>query len=284
MPNNNKALSRAAKIRNDEFYTQYVDIEKELVHYIPYLENKIIYCNTDNNESNFYQFFKDHFNDYKLKKLICTSLDGFSIELTKENEIKQNNGGNFSSDNCIKYLEECDIVITNPPFSIIRDFIDLLLKYNKQFLFLSNINVAGYKTILPLFVENKIWCGYNEGKHIFTLPDGTEKVLNNICWMTNLPVKKDFYIPICEKNIEEYEVFDTRPDIINVNRYKEIPKNYKGPMGVPVSFISKMSNEQYKILGQMHGSYNPDFYLLGKALVRNKEIYTRLVIQEKEKE
>lgn len=282
MPANNKGLRNAARARDDEFYTRYNDIEKEIIHYLPYLENKIIYCNADNEESNFYKFFKDHFNEYKLKKLICTSLDGTSIELTKDNEIKAENGGSFDSNNCIKYLEECDIVITNPPFSIIRDFIDLLMKYNKQFLILSNLNVVSYNSVIPLFVENKLWCGYNYGKHVFIRPDGTEKILNNICWMTNLPVIKDNYIPTCEKDIEEYEIFRDRPDIINVNKVKEIPKDYKGPMGVPISFITKINNEQYQILGKMHNVPNPEFYSLGGSYIGDKKIYFRLVIQERE--
>lgn len=282
MPASNKGLRNAALARDDEFYTRYDDIKKEIIYYLSYLENKVIYCNADNEESNFYKFFKDHFEEYKLKKLICTSLDGTSIELTKDNEIKTKNGGNFNSNNCIKYLEESDIVITNPPFSIIRDFIDLLIKYNKQFLFLSNLNVITYNSVTPLFVENKLWCGYNYGRHIFDRPDGTEKVLNNICWMTNLPVIKDNYIPICKKDIKEYEIFRDRPDIINVNKVKEIPENYKGPMGVPISFITKLNNKQYQILGKMHNIYNPKFYSLGGAYIGDKQIYCRLVIQERE--
>ena len=234
--------------KTDELYTQLNGIEKELTHYIKHFKDKIVFCNcNDSYESNFFKYFVMNFNRFGLKKLICTSYcnsateytklnmsdngKAYKIEITevnnkssdgstnftnikyllknKENSLTFLNGnGDFRSEECIKLLKQADIIVTNPPFSLFRGYIVILMSYNKKFLIIGNKKAISYKEIFPLIKENKIWSGYNNGEQTFKVPnsfDGNNTFikegikyakLDNICWFTNLKTAKKRTITI----------------------------------------------------------------------------------------
>lgn len=220
----NQNLRKAKQQPNDEFFTLYKDIEQELVYYKDYLRDKIVYCNCDSAESNFVKFLNDVKDEWQIKDIWHTSLDeGFS----------------YDGDYAKELLYKCDVVITNPPFSKVRaEFVPLLIESGKQFLFIGNLNMATYKEVFPLIKEGKMWCGYSHPK-TFTQPNGAEKKFGNIVWWTNLPVQKKLNL---DPNVKYYGNEDKYPrydnyDAINIDRIKDIPSDYKGCMGVPITFI-----------------------------------------------
>lgn len=260
------SLSNAKKAKNDEFYTQLSDIENELKHYKSHFTGKVVYCNCDDaRKSNFFRFFQKKFSDYGLKKLVTTSYneDGHGSVLVYEgdtngdgklddNEVKVSElkgNGDFRSEECIELLKEADIVVTNPPFSLFRDYIAMLVEYGKKFLVIGNQNAITYKEIFPLIKTNKLWTGNNMVK-TFRVPQVTNKnceVLPNgdiiakfgsICWFTNLDIKKRHEeITLYKKyNEEEFPKYDNY-DAIEVSKVCEIPKDYDGVMGVPITFL-----------------------------------------------
>ena len=187
----NKNLTQAKIKKDSEWYTLISDIEKELKHYKKYFEGKVVYCNCDDpEESNFWKFFELNFEEYKLKKLISTHYDAekptYKLELSADIDgdgkitkgdivktpLKQN--GDFRSEESINLLKESDIVVTNPPFSLFREYIAQLMKYKKKFLILGNMNAVTYKEIFPLIRDKKIWWGYNSPTD-FKRPDGSIK-------------------------------------------------------------------------------------------------------------
>jgi len=192
----NSNLSAAKKAKNDEFYTQLTDIEKELVHYKEQLRGKIVFCNCDDPTwSNFWRYFHLNFAHIGLKKLIATHYDpekptykleytggdDTDVETGVRTELRQN--GDFRSPECIELLQECDVVVTNPPFSMARLYIAQLMEYGKQFIIINNMNSITYKEIFPLLKENRMWIGYTNPKQ-FVQPDGTLKFFGNILWHT----------------------------------------------------------------------------------------------------
>ena len=199
---NNKNMHKAKVAKDDEFYTLYTDVEKELSLYSQYIKDKVIYCNCDNPYvSNFFRYFANNFKDLGIKKVIATCYNNGKgafkaiLEHQVEDVEKWLNSGNvtlldgdgdFASEECVKFLDEADIVVTNPPFSKFRQFVALLMKHKKQFLIIGNMNAITYKEIFPLIKENKLWMGYTSPKE-FVQPDGTTKKFGNICWFTNLP-------------------------------------------------------------------------------------------------
>ena len=199
MKNSNLHAAKVAK--NDEFYTRFEDINFEInlvEHgYRPFFNDKIVYCNCDDpEESNFWKFFKARFNGLKLKKLISTHYDqegksSYKLEYDGERVVKSelDENGDFRSPECVELLKESDIVVTNPPFSIFREFVALLMKYEKKFVVIGNMNAITYKDIFPLNKDTKIWLGYTQPK-IFIQPDGSEKKFGNILWYTNLEIPK----------------------------------------------------------------------------------------------
>ena len=250
----NVSLSNAKKAKNDEFYTQLSDIENELKHYKNHFAGKVVYCNCDDaRKSNFFRFFQKKFNDYGLKKLVTTSYneDGHGSVLVYEGDTNSNGklddteikvselkgNGDFRSKECIELLKEADIVVTNPPFSLFREYIATLVQYNKKFLVIGNQNAITYKEIFPLIKENKLWTGNNMVK-TFRVPQVTNKnceVLPNgeiiakfgsICWFTNLDIKKRHEEIILYKkyNEEEFPKYDNY-DAIEVSKVCEIPKD-----------------------------------------------------------
>ena len=311
MPNN-KGLAKAKANRNDEFYTTYETIQKELNHYERHFNNKIILCNCDDPfESNFFQFFIKNFNYLKLKRLICTCYRGSPIAFTifdylkddNEEPLEKSNGyvidikkvpmengrgvsdedikklliskkrgvkklkgdGDFRSEECIEYLKQADIVVTNPPFSKFKEFVPLLAYYNKKFFIIGQMEQIKYKEIFPLLLQEKMWVGYMYNETVdFIMPD-EYKVMGKgyidergrkhgfvpkICWLTNLDIdKRHEILPLFKKfNKNEYVKYDNF-DAIEVKEVKNIPKDYEGLMGVPISFLSQYNPEQFELVG-----------------------------------
>lgn len=305
----NVNLSNAKKAKNDEFYTQLSDIENELKHYKNHFAGKVVYCNCDDaRKSNFFRFFQKKFSDYGLKKLITTSYNenGHGSVLVYEgdtngngklddNEVKVSElkgNGDFRSEECLKLLKEADIVVTNPPFSLFRDYIATLVEYGKKFLVIGNQNAITYKEIFPLIKENKLWTGNNMVK-TFRVPQVTNKnceVLPNgdiiakfgsICWFTNLDIKKRHEEIILYKkyNEEEFPKYDNY-DAIEVSKVCEIPKDYNGVMGVPITFLYSYCPSQFEIVGQMANTSITETNF-GYPFVNGKRKYARILIRKK---
>ena len=174
----NDNLRAAKKAKNDEFYTQMKDIESELQHYIEHFKDKIIYCNCDTPVSNFYKFFRDNFEQLGIKKVVATGLGGYYADYDGVNERKvkiKDWDGDFRSELAVDILQKADIIITNPPFSLFREYIDLLVRYDKKFLIIGNQNAVSYKNVFPLFKDGKLWLGINSNKSMtFLVPDSYE--------------------------------------------------------------------------------------------------------------
>lgn len=260
-------LNNARTNKNDEFYTRFDTINDEIntnEHgYRPFFKDQIVYCNCDDpEESNFWKFFKAVFKAYGTKKLISThyTQDGsssYKLEYDGERVVKTELEGNgdFRSPECVELLKESDIVVTNPPFSLFIPFVELLMQYNKKFVIIGNKNAIPLKNVFKFIKEGKIWTGYEIPKDFIT-PEGkiTTRV-NGLCrWFTNLEIPKRREPLLIgwryEKGLEmgmyaKYENYDA----INVNEVCEIPKDYFGLMGVPITFLDKFCPEQFEIVG-----------------------------------
>lgn len=309
---NNKNLHTASVDKKDEYYTQLSDIEKEIKHYTSEFENKIVFCNCDDPEySNFWKFFELNFEQLKLKKLISTHFEtdkpSYKLELVKDinkdgkingldivkTPLKQN--GDFRSPECIEILKEADIIVTNPPFSLFREYIAQLMEYNKKFLIIGNQNALTYKEIFPLFKNNKMWIGYNSGAQEFRVPNDYERdniyigadgnkyaKFGNITWYTNLEVSKRHEKIILYKkyNSTDYPKYDDY-DAINIKKVSEIPCDFKGKMGVPITFLEKYNPEQFELVGiDRYLDDNPNYGHRFK--IDGKEIFARIIIINKE--
>ena len=350
---NNSILRTANRTKQDEFYTQLSDIEKELKNYKEQFKDKVIFCNCDDPyESNFFKYFAMNFNALGLKKLIATCYAGspivqsqlslfdingvvintedtnkpYKIEIT---EVPDSNGdgavdltdveylvknkkntltllkenGDFRSDECIALLKEADIVVTNPPFSLFREYVAQLVEYNKDYIIMGNTNALTYKEIFYLFKDNKIRTGYtnfNVGMYFF-VPDDAEKYhkivegkkmvrVSTSCWFTSLPVKRhnDKLILYKKYNEEEYPTFDNYK-AINVNSYKEIPQDYDDLMAVPVTFLDKYNPEQFEIVDALNRYSLLDIFNTNEDVrkrhshtcnINNKPTYFRIVIRK----
>jgi hypothetical protein len=285
----NRNLNKAKDTKEDEFYTQIHDIERELGHYKEHFKNKVIFLNCDDpEESNFWKYFFLNFKFLGLKKLIATHFGNGrpSYKLEKVNgdiiktPLKQN--GDFRSPECVEILKEADIVVTNPPFSLLREYIAQLIEYDKKFLIIGNINAISYKEIFKLIKENKIWLGYNCVRY-FKRPDGSMYETARSFWYTNLDIKKrheDFLLYKTYKGHEdEYPKYDNY-DAINISKATEIPSDYKGKMGVPVTFLDKHNPEQFEIIGQM-ATTKVDEFNYGYPYINGKKKYARIIIRNK---
>jgi hypothetical protein len=286
----NKNLHKAKINKRDEFYTQLTDIENELKHYKKHFKGKVIYCNCDAPRvSNFFHYFLYNFEILGLKKLITTCYKNQKINLFSQNDAEQaiyleydgdKNGnhvpsleeigihhlkgdGDFRSDECIKLLKEADIVVTNPPFSLFREYVAQLIKYDKKFIIIGHQNALTYKEIFPLIKENKMWLGFGFkgsaghfiNKHYedyATASNHKEGMIrvSGVVWFTNLDISKRHEDLILYKkyNPDEYYNYDNY-HAINVDKTKEIPIDYKGVIGVPITFMTKYNPEQFEILG-----------------------------------
>ena len=294
MAQKNTNLHNAKRAKNDEFYTLLTDIEKEMVHYRDYFKGKVIFCNCDDaRESNFFKFFANNFELLKIKKLITTGYkeDGHGVVLeyngdidgdfmvgddeVKVTELKGN--GDFRSEECIEYLKQADIVITNPPFSLFREYVKQLMDYDKKFIIIGSQNAITYKEIFPYIKDNKLWLGYNFVKS-FIQPNGEVKKFGNILWYTNIPHDKrnwpmDFYRTYKPELYPKYDNYDA----IEVSKVADIPMDYKGVMGVPITFLTKYNPEQFQIVGFRKGNDNKDLSINGKCpyyriLIRFKDM------------
>ena len=252
---NNANLHKSKKVKNDEFYTFYKDIAKEMKYYKKELEGKVVYLPCDNPKwSNFYKYFKRNYKKLKLKGLIATYYDISNLITTKtifrdgveQEEVLNNNGDFFLN---TEILNECDIVITNPPFSLFRDFIKILNDYNKKYIIIGNINAIGNTTVFKLIFYDKLFLGKTKVNRFYT---PTKEIKAVACyWYTNIKIKKKIpFLKLTKKyNSEEYPKYDNY-DAINVNKVKDIPYDYDGVMGVPISFLEKYNPEQFEILGE----------------------------------
>lgn len=264
--------NKAQKNKNNEYYTLYEDIEKECNHYRYWFKDKIIYCNCDSTESNFYKYFKDNFKEFGLKELWITSLNGEYIRYNGNYSITEIDGDMFSED-CLDLLKRCDIVVTNCPFSEFRRFFDVLMEYDKDFIIVGNITSIAYNNVLQKIIDNSVMRGYNTF-YWFNTPNG----LKNILWLTTFPVIKDKWLELTETfSIEKYPKFDDYL-AFNVDRTKDIPKDktilYNGNIikpiwGVPISFIDKYNPEQFEILG------------MARSKINGKNKFARLLITPK---
>ncbi|MGI6373734.1 MAG: adenine-specific methyltransferase EcoRI family protein [Patescibacteria group bacterium] len=318
----NKNLSKAKKAKNDEFYTQYIDIQKEVEAYLEYDKNtfkgKVVYCNCDDPyESNFFRYFVLNFNRLGLKKLITTSykpspMADIQLELFGDNKtLKQTRGqsdipatrfiitevgdydgdgefnlkdiakqlrdnkknewsplkgkGDFRSEESIELLKQSDIIVTNPPFSLFREYVAQLVEYKKRFLIIGNKNAVTYKEIFPLIKDNKIWSGSSKWSSMyFVVPKKEELVSTPAIWFTNLDhgrrheplslmtgaenLKYNSKLKKKLNGAKDYQKYDNY-DAIEVPFTDAIPSDYKGVMGVPISFLSKYNPEQFEVLG-----------------------------------
>ena len=285
----NTNLNSAKKTKNDEFYTRYEDIETEVMKYRKYFRDKVIYLPCDDpaeKKSEFWSFFINNFDAFGLKKLIATHYDesGKAYKIWVENDLNSNGyiddgdalqedlegNGDFRSPECINILKESDIVITNPPFSLFREFIHTLMTHEVKFLVIGNQNAFKYKEIFPLIKDKKIWTGYNMVKK-FHQPDGSIKEFGNVCWFTNLPTSKRDEPMILTKtyNSNIYQKIDNYPGAINVNRLVDIPKDWNGLMGVPITYIDKHCPSQFEIID-----------CLVCPIVEGIEKYSRIIIKK----
>ena len=310
--NNNLHSSRNAKA--DEFYTQIGFIENELKHYKDYFRDKVVFCNCDDPEwSNFWRYFHINFYHLGLKKLVSTHFEEDKQSYKMEVVAAENNdgqltmpeyiqtplrqNGDFRSPECIEILKEADVIVTNPPFSLFREYVAQLMKYGKDFIIVGNQNAITYREILPLIMQDKVWLGYNSGHFWFRVPDYYEEKktdfkidengvkwrrMGNICWFTNIDIEKRHEEMVLYKHYtpEEYPKYDNY-DAIEVSRTAEIPCDYYGIMGVPITFMDKYSPEQFEILGDSRYHDGQDFSD-DINVINGKTLYRRLLIRRKQ--
>lgn len=300
----NTNLTTAKKVKNDEFYTRYEDIEAEVMKYRKQFKGKIVYLPCDDpaeKKSEFWSFFVNNFDAFGLKKLIATHYDEngraykiwIDTDTTGDGYIDDADAlqedlvgnGDFRSPECVEILDECDIVCTNPPFSLFREFVDLLITHNKQFLIIGNQNAFSYKEIFHLIHTDIIWTGYNMVRKFFQ-PDGSIKEFGNVCWFTNMMTnKRNEEIVLTKKyadNPEAYPHYDSC-DAIDVSRVVNIPSDYYGVMGVPITFLDKYNPKQFEILGLDDPELvYPNWRGRGPDL-NGKTIYRRVMIRRKNK-
>jgi len=302
----NQNLTKAKAAKQDEFYTQLTDIEKELKHYTKHFKGKAVFCNCDDpKESNFWKYFEDNFEFLGLRSLVSThySLQGPSYKITKDSKAcvisSLEGNGDFRSEECIALLKQADIVVTNPPFSLFRDYVAQLVDYGKKFLIVGSLNAITYKEIFPLLKARKVWLGYRNCGMKFKVPDHYEaqadadgqkwKSLGNVCWFTNLDHKKCHEDLILYKtyNKKEYPTYDNY-EAVNVDKTKDIPMDYKGVMGVPITFLDKFNPEQFEIVSSNDVRANSKVPFKEHGLVKDKDgtingkpTYVRILIKRR---
>ena len=301
----NRNLHQAKAKKKDEFYTQLVDIENELRHYRQHFRGKIVYCNCDDPRiSNFFRYFSLNFARLGLKKLITTCYKNQQMDLFSQHDCEKaiwleydgtrnadgvpslneiglhylEGDGDFRSAECIELLKSADIVVTNPPFSLFREYVAQLMGYDKQFLIIGNMNALTYKEIFPLIKGNKMWLGNYRGIMNFLTPENTISKMGNARWYTNLDHKKRHEELLLYKRYtpEEYPKYDNY-DAIEVSKTKEIPYDYTGAMGVPISFLDKHNPDQFDIVRFRKGINGKDLSVNGKCpyfriVIRNKRL------------
>lgn len=310
----NKNLTAAKRAKNDEFYTRLTDVEKELIHYRPHFKDKTVFLNCDDpTYSAFWRHFHKLFAVYGLKKLIATHYEydenvhsyamvyegGSDNDVSTGIRIELEGNGDFRSDGCIEFLKESDIVVTNPPFSLFREYVAQLVEYGKKFLIIGNMNAITYKEIFPLLKDGVMWLGNKSlGSEMYfhvsseyqnwlreNKTEGSAyKIVNNelmgrmaaACWFTNLDIKKrheelflsstyykkDGFVP--QASLDRWPHYDNY-DAIEVSKVKDIPVDYAGVMGVPITFLDKYNPEQFEIIKFRKGDDDKDLSVNGKC-------------------
>ena len=295
----NRNLGQARVAKKDEFYTQLPDIERELSHYERHFRGKTVLCNCDDPRvSQFFHYFAHRFEQLKLKKLITTCYKNQERDLFSRHDSEQaisleylgdldnsrtpdadeigvkplQGDGDFRSDECIVLLREADVVVTNPPFSLFREYVAQLVEYKKKFVIIGNVNAITYKEIFKLIKEDKLWLGpsIRSGDREFGVPDGYpldaagyrvdddgKKFIRvkGVRWFTNFDHAKrhEDLVLHTKYNPDEYLKYDNY-DAINVDKTKEIPSDYAGVMGVPITFLDKHNPAQFEIVGLAAGN------------------------------
>lgn len=270
--NKNSNLHKAKNKKNDEFYTEYQDIELEINSHSPtFFENKTILCNCDDVKfSQFFVFFKNNFIKMKLKKVIFSHLsdnnDTTVTEIIKKNDLhsidilsyKRFDNGDFRNTYSLELLKQADLVITNPPFSLFREYIAMLIKHNKEFLIVGSLNAVTYKDVFFYIKNENVFLGNNCPKTFITV-DGKKQSFGNICWYTNfsssiekasLPLSISYF-----ENKNKYQYYDNY-DAIEVSKLKDIPYDFDGVMGVPITFLLKHNPKQFRIVGETSGRFD----------------------------
>lgn len=319
----NKSLHAANRAKQDEFYTQLPDIEKELKHYRKHFHGKTVYCNCDDPTiSNFFRYFELNFAKLGLKKLITTCYKNQQTDLFSKHDMEAAAGvkyvgngtepavfqlkedGDFRSHECIELLKQADIVVTNPPFSLFREYITQLVEYGKKFVVIGSKNAITYKEIFPLIKGGKLWVGHTPMSQdlLFDVPedyaqelvetkkegsaykivDGIVKGRSESIWFTNLDHKKRHEDLILYKKYspDEYPKYDNY-DAINVGKTADIPVDYAGEMGVPITFLDKHNPEQFEIIGMDRPLITQLTGKQSRFKIKGKEIYARIVIRNK---
>lgn len=325
--NKNLHMSRAAKA--DEFYTQLSTIEDELRHYRHYFKDKIVFCNADDPAigedgyprygdglggytSNFFRYFQLNFQQLGLKKLITTHYDpnkpSYKFEIISNDNGNQvgvpdyiktplSGNGDFNSPECLDLLNECDIVVTNPPFSLMKEYLPLLIESGKLFLVLGNMNHALYTEVFHYFFERKVWLGYNAGHFWFMVPDyyppkNTDyrqdengqkwRRMGNICWFTNMDIEKrhEFLELYRKYTPEDYPTFDNF-DAIFCSHYREIPCDTDRIIRVPITYLAYHCDEQFEIIGKLDGGSKNNPLDLAKPILRGAAKYKGLAIRNR---
>jgi hypothetical protein len=330
MANENTTLNTAKRNKKDEFYTQLVDIERELRHYRKHFSDKVVYCNCDDPYvSAFFAYFRKNFEFLGLKKLITTCYKSKQIDMFSQNDSEQaikleytggapnsmptpddigvthlKGDGDFRSVECIDILNAADIVVTNPPFSLFREYVAQLVEYDKQFIIIGHQNAITYKEIFPLIKENSIWLGYGfkgGAAHFInvhyedyaTAGDHRKGMIrvSGVVWFTNLDISKRHEEVILvhryQGNEAAYPHYDNY-DAIEVSKTQDIPMDYEGVMGVPITFLTKYNPEQFEIIGATEsegtgfssGLWNPKSGVT-QAAINGKRVYKRLFIRNR---
>lgn len=329
MPNN-RILREAKTAKKDEFYTQLSDIEHELKNYQKHFNGKTVLCNCDDPRiSNFFHYFSHNFEKLKLKKLITTCYKNQQMDLFSQNDSEKavyleygggrnenkiripdpkeiglhnlKKDGDFRNDECIEVLKQSDIVVTNPPFSLFREYVAQLTKYKKKFIIIGNQNAISYKEIFKLLKENKLWLGasIHSGDREFGVPDnytinaagfridenGKKFIrVKGVRWFTNIDYKERHEDLILYKkyNKKDYPKYDNY-DAINVNKTKEIPMDYDKMMGVPITFLDRYDPEQFEIIGMDRPIMKEKTGKQSRFIIDGKELYARILIRHKRK-
>ena len=298
---NNLSLKKAKVEKNDEFYTQLNDVSKELIHYKQHFKNKIVYCNCDNPiQSAFWEYFHLNFEELELKELISTHYDNnqstYKMVYIGKNDsniqigIKTNlqNNGDFRSQECLDILDKSDIIVTNPPFSLFREYIMCLIEHNKKFLIIAPLNAVKYKEIFPLIKNNKIWTGngFQGGNAYFSIPpnvdtsiyakgvyDETTRLVKfrNCIWLTNMDLEKRHKELILQKKYSsnDFPTYDNY-DAIECSKVANIPYDTNKIIGVPITFLTQYNPNQFEIIGK-----------LSNGVINGKKVYERILIRKK---
>ena len=272
MASANANMNKAKNAKNDEFYTLLEDIEKELMHYKECFKDKIVLCNCDDPEwSAFWKYLHLNFAELGLKKLISTHYDKdeptYKMEYVGGDDNNIDAGiktplegnGDFRNEECLDILDEADVIVTNPPFSLFREYVAVLMEHKKKFLVIGNKNAITYKDFFPLLKNNEVWIGYNSPSE-FDTPNGLTKKVQGLCrWFTNLGIAKRHEKLVLRKKYtpKEYQKYDNY-DAVEVSKVSDIPVEYEGVMGVPITFMDKYDPVEFEILGLWNGGHAGD--------------------------